>query len=95
MTTPRVDRSGFMCPSVQAEWHPYWELRMYGPEIVQYHLGFDPRIKVIAGTRDEAIEISTGEYLLDLQGEMPPDSLCRIVTTRHLDHLIRKDPTFY
>ena len=61
--------------SVQAQWYPYWELCLYGSEIVEEYRGVDRRIKVIAGTRDDAVEISTGEYVMDLEGPMAPEFL--------------------
>ena len=61
--------------SVRAQWYPYWELCLYGSEVVEEYRGVDPRIKVIAGTRDDAVEISTGEYVMDLDGPMAPEFL--------------------
>jgi hypothetical protein len=61
--------------SVRAQWYPYWEVCIYGPEVVEEYRGMDPRIKVIAGTRDDAAEISTGEYVVDLEGPMAPEFL--------------------
>jgi hypothetical protein len=69
--------------SVRGQWYPYWELCLYGSEVVEEYRGADPRIKVIAGTRDDAVEISTGECVMDLDGPMAPDSLFQIVTTHH------------
>lgn len=63
--------------SVRAQWYPYWELCIYGSDVLKKYRGLDPRIKVIAGTRDDAVEISTGEYVVQLDGPMPPDFLLK------------------
>ena len=62
--------------SVRSQWYPYWELCIYAN--LDSFRGLDPRIKVISGTADAAAEISTGEYLLNLEGPMPPDFLFKI-----------------
>ena len=73
--------------SVRAQWYPYWELCICAD--LQTYRGLDPRIKVVSGTPDTAAEISTGEYLLNLEGPIPPDFLLTIAKSPSKD-LIKK-----
>jgi hypothetical protein len=73
--------------SVRAQWYPYWELCVCAD--VDTCRGLDPRIKVVSGTPDTAAEISTGEYLLNLEGPIPPDFLFTIAKSPSRDLIKR------
>ena len=73
--------------SVRAQWYPYWELCT---DLENYR-GLDPRIKIYAGSPDSVMEMSTGEYLLFLDGPIAPEALFAIVKTNRFDSLVRKN----
>ena len=73
---------------VLEQYYPYWELCIYG-DLEQYR-GADPRIKVVTGTLDDAVEISTGDYLLRLNGSISPEFLFEIVKKQQFEALVKK-----